>query len=252
MTVSDLNVSDDTVVAVHPDEDEPARRPLLSGQRSWNALTCNFPTGTCRLERVRAVDVPAVPLERVRQGTVGARVDTRLVRGPVFETGPGSHACWNRRRTARGRRTRGLSNVVCRLERLAASAPAAARSPCIKGAADPRAPESARSQPTRPGASSPETPDSPVNSAGQTPRSDCCERRVTAPWGYGSRTDRRAPASATGGRRVTVRGIPGLAYSDHDLVVFLADAGLLDPDLLLDDPAWVEWRGERAHQRGSG
>ncbi|MFE2112026.1 hypothetical protein ACFXAY_01350 [Streptomyces microflavus] len=58
--------------------------------------------------------------------------------------------------------------------------------------------------------------------------------------------------SATGGRRVTVRGrILGLAYSDHDLIVFLADAGLLDPDLLLDDPAWVEWRGGRAHEWGA-
>lgn len=55
--------------------------------------------------------------------------------------------------------------------------------------------------------------------------------------------------SPTGGRRVTVRGqILGLAYSDHDLVIFLADAGLLDPDLLLDDPTWVEWRGGRAHE----
>ncbi|MFF3092296.1 hypothetical protein [Streptomyces cyaneofuscatus] len=55
--------------------------------------------------------------------------------------------------------------------------------------------------------------------------------------------------STTGGRSVTVRGrILGLAHSDHDLVVFLADAGLLDPDLLLDDPAWVEWRGGRAHE----
>ncbi|MEU0978483.1 hypothetical protein ABZ488_04630 [Streptomyces griseus] len=58
--------------------------------------------------------------------------------------------------------------------------------------------------------------------------------------------------SPTGGRRVTVRGrILGLAYSDHDLIVFLADAGLLDPDLLLDDPAWVEWRGRGAHQWGA-
>ncbi|QKW47695.1 hypothetical protein [Streptomyces microflavus] len=58
--------------------------------------------------------------------------------------------------------------------------------------------------------------------------------------------------SATGGRRVTVRGrILGLAYSGHDLVVFLADAGLLDPDLLLDDPMWAEWRGGRAHEWGA-
>ncbi|MFE1329736.1 hypothetical protein [Streptomyces microflavus] len=57
--------------------------------------------------------------------------------------------------------------------------------------------------------------------------------------------------SASDGRRVTARGrILGLAHSDHDLVVFLADAGLLDPDLLLDDPRWVEWRGGRAHEWG--
>ncbi|MFG3174906.1 hypothetical protein ACGFZC_07485 [[Kitasatospora] papulosa] len=55
--------------------------------------------------------------------------------------------------------------------------------------------------------------------------------------------------SSTGGRRVTVRGrILGLAFSDLDLIVFLADAGLLDPDLLLDDSSWVEWRGGRAHE----
>ncbi len=54
--------------------------------------------------------------------------------------------------------------------------------------------------------------------------------------------------SATGGRRVTARGrILGLAYSDHDLVVFLEGAGILDPELILDDPRWVEWRGGRAH-----
>lgn len=59
--------------------------------------------------------------------------------------------------------------------------------------------------------------------------------------------------SATGGRRVTVRRIGGdeilgLAYSDLDLIVFLEQAGILDPEPLLDDPAWVEWRGGRAHQ----
>ncbi|MEV4681918.1 hypothetical protein [Streptomyces kurssanovii] len=59
--------------------------------------------------------------------------------------------------------------------------------------------------------------------------------------------------SPTGGRRVTVRRggrdeILGLAHSDHDLVVFLEHAGILDPAPLLDDPVWVEWRGGRAHQ----
>jgi len=54
--------------------------------------------------------------------------------------------------------------------------------------------------------------------------------------------------SPSGGRRVTVRGrILGLAYSDDELVVFLEGAGLLDPELVLDDPTWVEWRGGRAH-----
>ncbi|WP_097943685.1 hypothetical protein [Streptomyces sp. ms115] len=55
--------------------------------------------------------------------------------------------------------------------------------------------------------------------------------------------------SLTGGRRVTGRGqILALAHSVHDLVVFLAAAGLLDPDLMLDDPAWVRWRGGRARE----
>lgn len=56
------------------------------------------------------------------------------------------------------------------------------------------------------------------------------------------------PPSATGGRRVTARGeILGLAHSDHDLVVFLAAAGLPEAEEVLDDPAWVEWRGGMAH-----
>ncbi|MFF5407843.1 hypothetical protein ACFY8K_33875 [Streptomyces misionensis] len=58
--------------------------------------------------------------------------------------------------------------------------------------------------------------------------------------------------SLSGGRRVTVwrRGqdkILGTAYSDHDLVVFLEGAGVADPEALLDDPQWVEWRGGPAH-----
>ncbi|MGX1887385.1 hypothetical protein [Streptomyces sp. NPDC055287] len=61
------------------------------------------------------------------------------------------------------------------------------------------------------------------------------------------------PPSASGGRRVTVhrhgRDEPlGLAHSDHDLVVFLEGAGLLDAETLLDDPHWVEWHGGHAHQ----
>ncbi|MFD7057600.1 hypothetical protein ACFWBS_58985 [Streptomyces mirabilis] len=61
------------------------------------------------------------------------------------------------------------------------------------------------------------------------------------------------PPSRTGGRRVTVHSqgrdeILGTAYSDHDLVVFLEAAGIHDPDSILDDDQWIEWRGGRAHQ----
>ncbi|MEU1155743.1 hypothetical protein ABZ369_22380 [Streptomyces sp. NPDC005918] len=56
------------------------------------------------------------------------------------------------------------------------------------------------------------------------------------------------PPSRTGGRRVTVRGqILGLAHSDRDVIEFLRRAGLPDAEQLLDDPAWVTWRGGRAH-----
>ncbi|MFJ3637606.1 hypothetical protein [Streptomyces sp. NPDC090112] len=59
--------------------------------------------------------------------------------------------------------------------------------------------------------------------------------------------------SLSGGRRVTAHGsgrdeILGTAYSDHDLVVFLEAAGVAEPDAILDDPQWVEWRGGRAHE----
>lgn len=43
-------------------------------------------------------------------------------------------------------------------------------------------------------------------------------------------------------------GILGTAYSDHDLVVFLEGAGIVDPDTVIDDPRWVEWRGGHAHE----
>ncbi|MEW2630848.1 hypothetical protein AB0903_04125 [Streptomyces sp. NPDC048389] len=59
--------------------------------------------------------------------------------------------------------------------------------------------------------------------------------------------------SPSGGRRVTVHlrdrdEILGTAFSDHDLVVFLEAAGLDDAETVIDDPAWVEWRGGRAHR----
>ncbi|WP_333732572.1 hypothetical protein [Streptomyces sp. IBSBF 3010] len=54
--------------------------------------------------------------------------------------------------------------------------------------------------------------------------------------------------SATGGRRVTIRGqIAGLARDDQDVVEFLRRAGLHDAEQLLDDSSLVEWRGGRAH-----
>lgn len=46
--------------------------------------------------------------------------------------------------------------------------------------------------------------------------------------------------------------ILGTAYSDHDLVVFLESAGASDPEALLDDPQWVEWRGSPPHQWATG
>ncbi|WP_328951636.1 hypothetical protein OG778_32385 [Streptomyces sp. NBC_00184] len=53
--------------------------------------------------------------------------------------------------------------------------------------------------------------------------------------------------------RVTVRGrILGLAHSDHDLVVLLEAAGILDPELILDDPRWVERQDGAAHEWESG
>ncbi|MEU6543204.1 hypothetical protein [Streptomyces sp. NPDC046859] len=52
--------------------------------------------------------------------------------------------------------------------------------------------------------------------------------------------------SRTGGQSVTE--ILGTAYSDHDLVVFLEGAGVDDPQGVLDDPQWVEWRGGGPHK----
>ncbi|WP_406501985.1 hypothetical protein OHA04_37750 [Streptomyces sp. NBC_01590] len=57
------------------------------------------------------------------------------------------------------------------------------------------------------------------------------------------------PAPATGGRAVTINGeIAGLAHNDHDLIEFLRRAGLYEPEDILDDRHWIEWRGGRAHQ----
>ncbi|MFD6418675.1 hypothetical protein [Streptomyces sp. NPDC060194] len=60
-----------------------------------------------------------------------------------------------------------------------------------------------------------------------------------------------APA-VRGGRRVTVHAggrdaVLGTAYSDRDLLVFLEGAGITDPEAVLDDPRWVEWRGGPPH-----
>ncbi|MFI1373365.1 hypothetical protein ACH4UY_15280 [Streptomyces longwoodensis] len=59
--------------------------------------------------------------------------------------------------------------------------------------------------------------------------------------------------SPSGGRKVTLHrdghdAILGTAYSDHDLVVFLEGAGFHDPEAVLDDPQWVEWRDDPAHE----
>ncbi|MFD3441896.1 hypothetical protein ACFWU3_30825 [Streptomyces sp. NPDC058685] len=59
-------------------------------------------------------------------------------------------------------------------------------------------------------------------------------------------------ASSKPGRRVTCLrygrdNFLGTAYSDHDLVVILEGAGWIDPEQIIDDPTWVEWRGGRAH-----
>lgn len=36
--------------------------------------------------------------------------------------------------------------------------------------------------------------------------------------------------------------------SDHDLVVFLEGDGVADPEAILEDPQWVEWRGGPAYE----
>ncbi|MBO0913270.1 hypothetical protein [Streptomyces laculatispora] len=57
----------------------------------------------------------------------------------------------------------------------------------------------------------------------------------------------------SGGRLVTVHingrhESLGLAHSDHDVIVFLADAGMADPERALDTSSLVEWRGAAAHE----
>ncbi|WP_370682786.1 hypothetical protein [Streptomyces lydicamycinicus] len=42
--------------------------------------------------------------------------------------------------------------------------------------------------------------------------------------------------------------ILGTADSDHDLVVFLEGAGVVEPEGIPDDPQWVEWRAGHVHQ----
>ncbi|MFD4761161.1 hypothetical protein ACFWOJ_20440 [Streptomyces sp. NPDC058439] len=57
----------------------------------------------------------------------------------------------------------------------------------------------------------------------------------------------------SGGRLVTVHINSrdeklGMAHSDRDLVVFLADAGPANPELILNNPAVVQWQGTAAHR----
>ncbi|MFD3533394.1 hypothetical protein [Streptomyces sp. NPDC058664] len=56
----------------------------------------------------------------------------------------------------------------------------------------------------------------------------------------------------SGGRQVTMHRdgreeVLGLAHSDHDLIVFLEAAGVIEPANVLDDPQLVEWRGDPSH-----
>ncbi|MEU6347041.1 hypothetical protein ABZ883_39560 [Streptomyces sp. NPDC046977] len=65
--------------------------------------------------------------------------------------------------------------------------------------------------------------------------------------------------SPRGGRLVTMHRADcveddyvGTAFSEHDLLLILRSAGLPDPELVVDDPRWVEWQGAAAHRWGSG
>ncbi|MFE7427535.1 MULTISPECIES: hypothetical protein [unclassified Streptomyces] len=51
--------------------------------------------------------------------------------------------------------------------------------------------------------------------------------------------------------RITALAAIGVAATlslNRDLVVVLEAAGTADPETVLDDPLWVEWRGGRAHE----
>ncbi|MFE7752961.1 hypothetical protein [Streptomyces sp. NPDC057428] len=57
----------------------------------------------------------------------------------------------------------------------------------------------------------------------------------------------------SGGRLVTVHvngreSRLGVAHSDQELIVFLDNAGLEDPERALDSRALVAWEGAAAHQ----
>ncbi|MFI8823840.1 hypothetical protein [Streptomyces sp. NPDC053431] len=43
-------------------------------------------------------------------------------------------------------------------------------------------------------------------------------------------------------------GYLGIAHSDRELMIFLEAAGVGDPELMIDNPMWVEWRGGHPHE----
>ncbi|MGW4291177.1 hypothetical protein ACWEIK_30080 [Streptomyces sp. NPDC004673] len=43
----------------------------------------------------------------------------------------------------------------------------------------------------------------------------------------------------------------GTAHSDHDVIVFLEAAGVVDPESVLNDPQWVERLGAPARKYGT-
>ncbi|MEU0127173.1 MULTISPECIES: hypothetical protein [unclassified Streptomyces] len=57
----------------------------------------------------------------------------------------------------------------------------------------------------------------------------------------------------SGGRLVTVHingreERLGIAHNDQELIAFLADAGLEDPERVLDSRALITWEGTAAHR----